>query len=117
MKKLMTAVAAVALFAGIGMAGANAATRLTDSQLDHVTAGGGGFVFVFDGTTAQAGSGASAGWGFTSSHSVTNSVQVGYFDDSFAASSAHAGGAWVHAGSGASSSAGLTIAAGGGGGE
>lgn len=39
MKKLMTAAAAFVLFAGMGVGGANAATTLTDNQLDHVTAG------------------------------------------------------------------------------
>jgi len=39
MKKLMTAAAAFALFAGMGVTGANAASLLTDNQLDQVTAG------------------------------------------------------------------------------
>lgn len=54
MKKLMTAVAAIGLLAGVSAA--SAATRLTDSQMDKVTAGD-----------------------FASAHAYAEALAVGYF--------------------------------------
>lgn len=109
MKKLMTAAAAIALFSGIGMAGASAATSLTDTQLDHVTAGGG--VLIAIGTVSAASGFAAADWGYASSSSHTGAVNDGDFSASWASNHSHAFGADVVAGSSAASASGAIAVA------
>lgn len=82
MKKLMTAVAAIGLLAGVSAA--SAATRLTDSQMDKVTAG--------DFASARAFASALAiGEDFSSTHTWTHVEAVaGEYAFSASASSARA---------------------------